>query len=67
MNTYHPFKIVKNSQWQRKATDLRVGDFVLVSGEIYPRGQWPLGCFIQIREGRDGHIRSYVVKYKDTE
>jgi hypothetical protein len=29
------------SKWQRKTTDLRVGDIVLVSDENTTRGQWP--------------------------
>jgi len=52
----------KRQKWQRKTTDLRKGDVVLVATENVPRGQWPLARVSDVNVGRDGLIRSCVVR-----
>ena len=52
----------KRQKWQRKTTDLRKGDVVLVATENVPRGQWPLARVSDVNVGRDGFIRSCVVR-----
>lgn len=49
-------------KWQRQTTNLRPGDVVLVSDEKSPRGQWPLGRVLDVSLGRDGLVRSCLVK-----
>lgn len=49
-------------KWQRAKTDIRTGDVVLVAEANTPRGQWPLGRVIDVKVGRDGHVRSCVIK-----
>ena len=48
--------------WQRAKTDIRTGDVVLVSDGNVTKGQWPLGRVIDVKVGRDGHVRSGVIK-----
>ena len=49
-------------KWQRSKTDMHIGDVVLVADENTPRGQWPLGRIVNVNVGRDGHVRSCVIK-----
>ena len=39
---------------------------VLLAHEKVSRGQWPLGVMEDVKTGRDGHVRSCVVKTKDS-
>ena len=56
----------RRQKWQRSTRDLRVGDVVLLAHEKVSRGQWPLGVVEDVKTGRDGHVRSCVVKTKDS-
>jgi hypothetical protein len=38
-------------------SDLNPGDVVLVINPNIPRGHWPLGRFIEVVPGKDGHVR----------
>jgi hypothetical protein len=38
-------------------SDLKPGDVVLVINPNLPRGHWPLGRFIEVFPGKDGHVR----------
>jgi transposase InsO family protein len=49
-------------KWQKVRKDIRKDDVVLVADENIPRGQWPLGRVIEVNVGRDGHVRSCVVR-----
>ena len=48
-------------KWFDKTRDVSEGDIVLIA-EDTPRGQWPLARVIKINRGRDGHVRSCVVR-----
>lgn len=39
-----------------------INDLVLVSDETSPRGQWPLGRVVEVHPGKDGLVRSVVVR-----
>lgn len=52
----------KRQIWQRKTTDLKLDDIVLVVTENTPRGQWPLARVVEVKHGRDGLVRSCVVR-----
>lgn len=54
-------------KWQRPTRDVQEGDLVLVADDNTPRGQWPLGRVIKVNGGRDGHIRSCVVRTRSSE
>ena len=54
-------------KWQRPNTDIRKGDIVLVAEVNVQRGQWPLGRVTEVKVGRDGHVRSCVVKTHKSE
>ena len=49
-------------KWQRAKLDICSGDVVLVEEENIPRGLWPMGKVISVKVGRDGHVRSCVIK-----
>ncbi|MCG8069350.1 MAG: hypothetical protein JAY84_15975 [Candidatus Thiodiazotropha taylori] len=53
--------------WRRAKMDIRIGDVVLVADENTPRGQWPLGRVISVNVGRDGHVRSCVIKTRTSQ
>ena len=42
------------------------GDIVLLVDDTVPRGQWPLGKVVQVRESRDGLVRSARVKTRNS-
>jgi len=54
-------------KWQREQTDLREGDVVLVAEDNVRRGQWPLGRVVKVIPGRDGHVRSCVVRTRGSQ
>ena len=49
-------------KWQQTKSDICSGDDVLVADVNISRGQWPLGKVISVKVGRDGHVRSCVIK-----
>ena len=53
-------------KWQQPNRNIQKGDVVLVVDEKVPRGQWPLGRIIDVIEGRDGLVRSCMVKFRKT-
>lgn len=55
------------TKWQRPRRNMKEGDVVLVAQENLPRGQWPLGRVVRINTGRDGLVRSCVVKTRTSE
>ena len=54
-------------KWQRPHRDMRKNDVVIVVDENVPRGKWPLAIVKEVNVGRDGHVRSCVVKYGNTQ
>ena len=51
----------------RSKTDIRQGDIVLVAEQNIPRGQWPLSRVIEVNVGRDGHVRSCLIKMRKSQ
>ena len=49
-------------KWQTVKRNLAVDDIVLVMDESLPRGSWPLGRVTEVKNGRDGLVRSVKVK-----
>lgn len=54
-------------KWQRPNANIQKDDVVLVAQENIPRGQWPLGRVIRPNCGRDGLVRSCVVRFRGIE
>ena len=54
-------------KWQRAKLDICSGDVVPIADENIPRGQWPLGKVISVKVGRDGHVRSCVIKTRTSQ
>ena len=54
-------------KWMRAKAELRKGDIVLVAEVNIPRGQWPLGRVIDVNVGRDGHVRSCVIRMRTSQ
>ena len=52
--------------WRKEQPDASVGDVVIVVCEGAPRGRWPLGRIVDVRKGRDGHIRVVKVQSEGT-
>ena len=59
-------ELQRRTKWKYEQRDLAVGDLVLVADESSPRGLWPLGLVLEVREGRDGHVRSVRLKTRFT-
>lgn len=55
------------NKWQSQKVNLNKGDLVLIESENTHRGKWPLGIVKEVKEGRDGLVRSVILKTKDTE
>ena len=51
-------------KWHDDQRDLKVGDVVVILDESTPRYLWPLGRVVEVKEGRDKHVRAAVVKTK---
>jgi hypothetical protein len=49
-------------KWIQPSRNLRVGDLVLVIGEVTPRNEWPLGRILETFPGSDGLVRVVRVK-----
>ena len=52
-------------KWLQIRENICVGSLVLVVDEQCPRGSWPLGLVLEVKEGRDGLVRSVVLKCKN--
>ncbi|XP_053407960.1 uncharacterized protein LOC128559663 [Mercenaria mercenaria] len=51
-------------KWQRKTENLKKDDVVLVAFDNVPRIQWPLARMVDVNPGRDGLVRSCVIRTK---
>ena len=58
--------IQHRQKWFNSARNFCVGDVVLVADETRPRNQWPLGRIISVFKGRDGLVRSALIKTQHT-
>ena len=58
--------IQNRQKWWNTKRDFCVGDIVLACDEATPRNCWPMGRVIQVNSGRDGLVRSAVIKTKST-
>ena len=57
----------QRQKWSKIQRNFSVGDIVLVADENAPRNTWPLGRVVEVRRnGKDGLVRSVVVKTKLT-
>ncbi|XP_071044571.1 uncharacterized protein [Parasteatoda tepidariorum] len=45
-----------------KITSFKVNDIVLINDDRYPRNIWMLGRILEVYQGRDGNIRSLLIK-----
>jgi hypothetical protein len=59
-------ELQRRMKWVKKQRNLKVGDLVLIVEEGLPRCLWPLGLVVEIKEGRDGLVRSAVLKTRAT-
>ena len=57
----------RRSKWHQVTKNLEEGDLVLIEETDAPRGVWPLGRVVRVQPGRDGLVRSVVVKTRGTE
>ena len=58
--------IQHRSKWLKPARDFEVGDVVLLCEDSMPRCLWPLGLVTDAVVGRDGRVRSAIVKTKSS-
>ena len=49
--------LTTRTKWLKDATDVRVGELVLVSDSNVPRGHWPVGRVTRVFPGADGRVR----------
>lgn len=60
-------ELAKETKWHDVTSPVKVGDLVLVSDENKKRGIWPLAKVIQTQTGRDGLVRSVLLKTENGE
>ena len=54
--------IQHRQKWFEEERNFCVDDIVLLMDEVTPRNCWPMGRIIQVNTGRDGLVRSAVIK-----
>ena len=54
--------LTSRSKWRQDTRNLQVGDLLLMADSNLTRGLWPLTRVIQVFPGRDGRVRSAVLK-----
>ena len=54
--------LIARSKWDKNTRNLAVSDVVLLASEDAPRGYWPLGVVEEVDTGRDGVVRSALVR-----
>ena len=52
-------------KWLLPKRNLKVGDLVLMCGEGYPRGCWPLAKVVEVSKDIDGNVRKVTIKDKN--
>jgi hypothetical protein len=63
LTEYLPHLTIRQ-KWFQEKPPLRVGDIVLVSEDNVKRGNWPLAAVEQIQQGKDGLIRTVILRTK---
>ena len=56
--------LLTRQNWKVVTDNLRAGDLVLVSHPLTKRREWPLGVIEQALKGRDGLVRSCIIRVK---
>ena len=59
--------LTEKIKWTRNGRALHLDDFVLVADKMSERGTWPAGRVIKLMPGKDGVVRTAVVKTKSCE
>ncbi|MEL7342708.1 MAG: hypothetical protein AAGM67_19645, partial [Bacteroidota bacterium] len=54
-------------KWNKECRNFKKDDIVLVTDETMPRGSWPLGRILEVKAGRDGLVRTVIVKTMKTQ
>ena len=49
-------------KWLKPERNLQKDDIVLMIDKSQPRGAWPLGRVLEVKQGRDGLVRSAKIK-----
>ena len=57
LSEYVPL-LQERQKWQSTVRNVTVGDIVLISDEVTPRGQWPMGVVEEVYQGSDDLVRS---------
>lgn len=52
----------KRQKWLKEERNLKLGDLVLVTSEITPRNQWPLGVIVDCKPSKDLLVRQVTVR-----
>ena len=63
----HLVELQKRPKWLNVDRNVRKGDLVLLVDDNAQRGAWPLGLVVDVKEGRDGLVRSARVRTKCSE
>jgi len=56
----------ENRKWQLAKRNIQVGDLVLINAPTKKRNRWPVGWVVEVLEGRDGLVRSCVLRIHDS-
>ena len=59
-------ELQRRQKWSKEKRNFKVNDLVLVCDEGTPRHLWPLALVEDVKEGRDGLVRSLRLKTKST-
>ena len=54
----------ERESWKREKPNLKVGQLVMIEEMLKKRSDWPLARITEIRPGRDGLVRTVVLKTK---
>ena len=60
-------ELQRRYKWLNPKINVKVGDLVLVTDPIAPRGLWQLGRVIDVKLGRDALVRSVKLRTKTSE
>ena len=65
LSEYLP-SLQERQKWLKPRRNSAVGDLVFIADERVHRGQWPLGCVVEVHPGSDGLTRSVKVATRTT-
>lgn len=52
----------RRGKWYKPKENLKIGDMVIIMAENVPPTAWPMGRVLEIRKGRDGYVRSALIR-----